>query len=56
MKCRSWVNSRRKDNRNLVEEARQLGYALAFTKSQMELATGKLLGLFAYSALPDAIK
>jgi len=29
---------------------------LAFTKSQMELATGKILGLFAYSALLDAIK
>ncbi len=50
------IISRRKDSRNLVKEARQQGYAVAFTKSQMELANGKILGLFAYSALPDGIK
>ena len=50
------IKSQRKDSRNLVKEAQQQGYTLAFTKSQMERAAGKILGLFAYSALPDAIK
>ncbi len=50
------INSRREDSRNLVKEAQQQGYALAFTKSQMEQANGKILGLFADSSLPDGIK
>jgi len=47
--------SRRKDDRNLLVEAKKLGYKLAFTKDQMEGSEGKILGLFASSALPDAI-
>ncbi len=50
------IKSKRKDSRNLLAEAREKGYALAFNRSQMEAAQGKLLGLFAYSAMPDGIK
>lgn len=50
------IKSKRKDSRNLIKEAQEQDYALAFNKAQMEKAEGKILGLFAYSALPDAIK
>ena len=50
------LKSKRSDSRNLLKEAQEKGYALAFNRSQMETAQGKLLGLFAYSALPDGIK
>jgi alkaline phosphatase len=49
------IKSKRKDSRNLLTEAREKGYALVFNRSQMETAQGKLLGLFAYSAMPDGI-
>jgi alkaline phosphatase len=49
------IKSKRKDSRNLLKEAQEKGYSLAFTRSQMDAAQGKLLGLFAYSALPDGI-
>jgi len=48
--------SKRKDNRNLLAEAQKLGYQLAFTKEQMELSKGKILGLFASSVMPDGIR
>ena len=50
------IKSKRTDSRNLLEEAREKGYALAFNRAQMDAAQGKLLGLFAYSALPGGIK
>lgn len=50
------VKSKRKDSKNLVAQAKASGYDLAFTKAQMEKADGKLLGLFSYSAMPDAIR
>ncbi len=50
------IKSKRKDNRNLIKEAQQQDYDLAFNKAQLDKADGKILGLFAYSALPDAIK
>ena len=50
------IKSKRKDNRNLIKEAQAQDYALAFNRSQMDKAEGKILGLFAYSALPDGIK
>ncbi|MFC2169001.1 alkaline phosphatase [Acidobacteriota bacterium] len=50
------IESTRKDSRNLVDEAIKKGYAVAFNKSQMEKANGKILGLFAYSSLPDGIR
>ncbi|MBU0972301.1 MAG: alkaline phosphatase [Proteobacteria bacterium] len=49
------IRSRRKDSQNLLASAREKGYNLAFNRSQMEAATGKLLGLFSDSALPNAI-
>ncbi len=46
--------SSRKDNKNLLLEAEQAGYELAFTKSQMNQADSeRLLGLFASSAMMD---
>lgn len=50
------IKSKRKDSRNLLTEAQTKGYALAFNKSQMEAAPGKLLGLFTNSAMPDALQ
>ncbi len=50
------IKSKRKDNVNLLAQAKAGGYDLAFTKAQMEKADGKLLGLFSYSAMPDAIR
>lgn len=50
------IKSKRKDSRNLLNEAEAKGYKLAFTKQEMEAAQGdKLLGLFAYSAIPYRI-
>jgi len=49
------IDSKREDSRNLVSEAQQQGYTLAFTKSQMEQTNGKILGLFADSEMPDGI-
>ncbi len=49
------ILSKREDNRNLLKEARQKGYILAFNKSQLEQADGKVLGLFAPSGMHDGI-
>ncbi len=49
------IKSKRTDSRNLLKAAREKGYALAFNRSQMEAAQGRLLGLFAPSAMPDGI-
>ena len=49
------IQSKRKDDRNLLEEASNIGYSLVFTKDQMDKTTGKTLGLFSHSAFPDAI-
>ncbi|MCB2145542.1 MAG: alkaline phosphatase [Deltaproteobacteria bacterium] len=49
------IKSKREDSRNLLKEAQEKGYALAFNRAQMEAAEGRLLGLFAYSAMPDGI-
>ncbi|MCF6247473.1 MAG: alkaline phosphatase [Desulfobacula sp.] len=50
------IKSKRKDSRNLIKEAQQKGYTLVFNKDQLEAAKGKTLGLFSYSAMPDAIR
>jgi len=51
------IKSKRKDNRNLLDEAEQKHYALAFTKAQLEPAKGpKILGLFSYSGMPNGIQ
>jgi len=45
------IKSKRKDNRNLLDEAENKGYSVALTKQEMETAeNNKLLGLFQYSA------
>lgn len=48
--------SKRSDDRNLILEAKEKGYSLAFTKEQLSAASGtKLLGLFDDSAMNDGI-
>ncbi|MGR5145076.1 alkaline phosphatase [Photobacterium alginatilyticum] len=50
------LKSKRKDDRNLLTEAKNDGYSLAFNKKMLEAAQGnKLLGLFAYSGMNDGI-
>jgi len=50
------IKSKRKDSRNLLEEAEKKGYEVVFTKKQLtETGNDKVLGLFSYSVLPDAI-
>lgn len=49
------IKSKRKDNQNLLANAREKGYELAFNREQMQVASGKLIGLFAGSAMPNAI-
>ncbi|RPI73126.1 MAG: alkaline phosphatase [Desulfobacteraceae bacterium] len=48
--------SSRKDSRNLLHEAQEKGYSLAFRKSQLDqISSAKLLGLFSESAMPYEI-
>lgn len=48
----SVAGSKRKDDRDLLAEARRLGYTVARTKDEMDrVHSGKLLGLFAMEAL-----
>lgn len=50
------IKSKRKDNRNLLTEAADLGYSLAFNQQDLAAAEGdKLLGLFSYSGMNDGI-
>ncbi|MDA0147157.1 alkaline phosphatase [Vibrio sp. LaRot3] len=52
-----YLKSKRKDERNLLLEAQDSGYNLAFNRKMLEQAKGdKLLGLFAYSGMNDGIK
>lgn len=49
--------SKRQDSRNLMQEAKDAGYTLAFDKTQLANANGpKLLGLFDDSAMNDGIE
>lgn len=51
------IQSKRTDNRNLLNEAEKKQYALAFTKTQLAQAKGsKILGLFSYSGMPNGIQ
>ncbi len=51
------LKSKRKDERNLLNEAKEAGYSLAFTRKQLEAQSGdKLLGLFAYSGMADGVE
>lgn len=50
------LQSKRTDSRNLLTEAEQQGYQLAFNREQLQTVdTFPVLGLFASSALPDAL-
>ncbi|WP_432451868.1 MULTISPECIES: alkaline phosphatase [unclassified Agarivorans] len=50
------LKSKRKDERNLLNEAQTQGYSLAFNKNMLANASGdKLLGLFSYSGMNDGI-
>ncbi|NNU12599.1 alkaline phosphatase [Vibrio parahaemolyticus] len=51
-----YLKSKRKDERNLLTEAQDQGYSLAFSRDMLAQAKGdKLLGLFAYSGMNDGI-
>ncbi|MBW2206825.1 MAG: alkaline phosphatase [Deltaproteobacteria bacterium] len=50
------ITSKRKDGRNLLQEAESKGYKTVFTKEQLAGAQGnKVLGLFSPSGMPDGI-
>lgn len=50
------LGSKRKDNKNLLEQANKQGYALTFNRQQLASVTsGKVLGLFAYDGMMDGI-
>ena len=50
------VKSKRKDEKNLLLDAQEAGYSLAFSRNQLEqIKDGKVLGLFAYSGMMDGI-
>lgn len=49
------IKSKRKDSQNLLARARENGYGLVFNRSQLAGASGKVIGLFAASAMPNAI-
>ena len=51
------VKSKRKDDKNLLLEAKDAGYQLAFSRDDLNAAkNGKVLGLFAYSGMMDGIE
>ncbi len=49
------IKSKRRDSQNLLARARENGYGLVFNRSQLAAASGKVIGLFAASAMPNAI-
>ncbi len=50
------VSSKRKDERNLLKEAQERGYKLAFDREQLtSLEDGRVLGLFSNSGMMDGI-
>lgn len=49
------IDSKRKDQKNLLDAAKQKGYTLVFNKTQLQKAKGKTLGLFAGSGMADGI-
>ena len=51
------IRSKRRDSRDLLEEARARGLALCFNRTQLEQASGdRLLGLFAHDTLLNGIQ
>ncbi len=50
------IKSKRKDTRNLLEEAKKANYNLAFNAQQLEkITSGKVLGLFSSNSMLDGI-
>ncbi|MGR8979086.1 MAG: alkaline phosphatase [Gammaproteobacteria bacterium] len=49
------IDSKRTDQKNILDAAKQKGYTLVFNKKQLQKANGKTLGLFAGSAMADGI-
>ncbi len=49
------LKSKRKDDRNLLVEAQDKGYDLAFNRKQLQKAETKVLGLFSSSAMANGI-
>ena len=50
------IKSKRKDEKNLLTEAKDAGYSVVHTRNALANAKGdQLLGLFAYSGMQDAI-
>jgi alkaline phosphatase len=51
------ISSRRKDDLNLLKSFQQLGYQTVFSKDQLiKIESGKVLGLFQKSAMPDSLQ
>lgn len=50
------IKSSRKDERDVIAEARELGYTTVFNWHDLEKAQNKVLGLFAYSGMENGIK
>jgi alkaline phosphatase len=51
------IHSRRRDNKNLLEEAQAKGYDLCFSRSQLEKASSdRMLGLFSHNELMNGIQ
>ncbi|AOT11259.1 hypothetical protein S4054249_22630 [Pseudoalteromonas luteoviolacea] len=51
------LKSKRQDSNNILQQAENQGYELVFTKSQLlEAQRGRILGLFANSAMVDGIE
>ncbi len=51
------IKSKRKDSKNLLNDAKEMGYSLAFNREDLSKVTnGKLLGLFSYSGMQDGIE
>ncbi|MFN3197123.1 MAG: alkaline phosphatase [Bradymonadia bacterium] len=48
-------SSKRKDDRDLLAEARAAGYSIAFDRKGLDTASDKVLGLFAWSGMADGI-
>lgn len=50
------LNSKRKDNKDLLSRAEQQGYQLIFNRQQLAQVNNKVLGLFADENMQDAIE
>ncbi len=49
------IKSKRKDDKDLLTEAQQMGYTTVFDRNSLTDAKGKVLGLFSYSGMANGI-